>query len=369
MVRTAQHRAACEGGSPSRQPARCRRYGRVTDHRHDTLTVLAMNSPIVGALQKPEADVGKTVEVLLRRLIDYAGLFPPAGLGMLPAVTNYDSYLRSEHSWMLGRFIVPAARLNEFDEALGRLPVTDSKPYEPTHRKVRDEWGTLGLSSLLGAEPDADIARIAEFNARESKPGTSRAAFVASVEVKAESPAEVVRMAGIIPRELTAFFEIPPAGRERECIAAIAECGRCAKIRTGGETGDRFPDAARVIEFVRLCADAKVPFKATAGLHHPIRSWHRLTYQPDSPSGMMHGFLNVFLAAAFVRAGMETGAAAELLEERSATAIRFTADDVTWHEHCLSRQDVAAARRDFSVSFGSCSFTEPVDDLRSLGLL
>ena len=73
-----------------------------------------------------------------------------------------------------------------------------------------------------------------------------------------------------------------------------------------------------MIEFIRLCAAANVPFKATAGLHHPLRSVHRLTYAAESPSAMMHGFLNFFLAAAFVRAGMETEVAVQLLEEQSA---------------------------------------------------
>ena len=314
-----------------------------------------MHPPITGALRNSEAGVGKTVEALLSRLIDYAGLFPPSGLAMLPAVTNYNSYLASEYSWMLGRFIVPAGQLNEFDAALARLPVADSK-----------RWG---LSALLGTDPSGDIARIVDFNERTSDPAYGRSAVVESVEAKAESPADVVRMAGIIPRELIAYFEIPLVGHEGDCITAIAECGRRAKIRTGGESADKFPDSAQVIEFVRLCANAKVPFKATAGLHHPIRSVHRFTYQPDSPSGMMHGFLNVFLAAAFVKMGMETHLAVQLLEEQSAAALQFDSEGVEWLAHRLGWQQIAAARRDFSVSFGSCSFTEPVDDLRSLGLL
>jgi len=314
-----------------------------------------MNPQTTGALRKPEAGVAKTVEALLSRLIDYAGLFPPAALDMRSAVTHYDSYLRSEHSWILGRFILPTARLNEFDEALGRLPESHSKPW--------------ALSALVGANPEADVARIVAFNARTSSVGNGRSAVVESLEVKAECPADVARVAAIIPRELTAYFEIPLAEHEAECINAIAECGRRAKIRTGGESADKFPESPRVIEFVRLCADANVPFKATAGLHHPIRSVHRLSYKPDSPSAMMHGFLNVFLAAAFVRAGLETGAAVDLLEEQSPAATQFDSEGVTWRKHRLRWREVAAVRRNFSISFGSCSFTEPVDDLRSLGLL
>jgi hypothetical protein len=60
---------------------------------------------------------------LLRDLIDYAGLFPPASLDMAAAVANYDSYSRSEWNWILGRFIVPVARLGEFEEALPDCPL------------------------------------------------------------------------------------------------------------------------------------------------------------------------------------------------------------------------------------------------------
>jgi hypothetical protein len=124
-----------------------------------------------------------------------------------------------------------------------------------------------------------------------------------------------------------------------------------------------------VVEFIRLCAAANVPFKATAGLHHPLRSVHRFTYQPDSPSGVMHGFINVFLTAAYLRAGMETAVAVQLLAEQSVEAFRFDLDGISWRQHRLSRHEIAAARQSFAVSFGSCSFTEPIDDLKSLRLL
>ncbi|MGA6986668.1 MAG: hypothetical protein WBZ01_11495 [Terriglobales bacterium] len=307
---------------------------------------------------RSSADALDAAGALLRELIDYAGLFPPASLAMAPSVANYDAYSRSEWNWILGRFIVPVARLGEFEEAFAGLPT-------PAHGTGFTNWR---LSVLVGSDPLADVARIREFNDRIAGASSSRTAVVESVEVKATSAEEVRRLSGIIPAELAAYFEIPLFSCA-ECIAAVAECGRRAKIRTGGETADKFPDAEGVIEFIRLCAAAEVPFKATAGLHHPLRSVHRFTYQAESASGMMHGFLNVFLAAAFLRAGMDSRVAAQLLEEESASAFRFDLDGVGWLQHRLSRDEIAAARRSFAVSFGSCSFTEPIDDLRSLHLL
>jgi hypothetical protein len=306
---------------------------------------------------RSSADAVDAAGVLLRDLIDYAGLFPPASLTMAASVANYDAYSRSEWNWILGRFIVPVARLDEFEEAFAALPTA--------HGTGFTNWR---LSVLPASDPVADVARICEFNARMAGSSSGRRAVVESVEVKVASGGEVWALSGVIPAELAAYFEVPLPSCG-ECIAAVAECGRRAKIRTGGETADKFPAPESVVEFIGLCAAADVPFKATAGLHHPLRSVHRFTYQPESPSGMMHGFVNVFLAAAFLRAGIETRVAAQLLDEQSAQAFHFDLDGVGWRQYRLNRQEIAAARQAFAVSFGSCSFTEPIDDLRSLHLL
>jgi hypothetical protein len=304
------------------------------------------------------SDAVDAASVLLRDLIDYAGLFPPASLAMAPSVVNYDTYSRSEWNWILGRFIVPVARLAEFEEAFGGLPT-------PTLGTGFTNWR---LSVLLGSDPVADVARIREFNARLASSSSGRRAVVESVEVKVASSEEVKRLSGIIPAELATYFDFPLSSCA-ESIAAVAGCGRRAKIRTGGETVDKFPAPDNVAEFIRLCAAANVPFKPTAGLHHPLRSVRRFTYQSDSPSGIMHGFLNVFLAAAFLRVGMEAQLAVQLLDEQSADAFHFNAAGVGWRQHRLSRDEIAATRQGFAVSFGSCSFTEPIDDLKFLRLL
>jgi hypothetical protein len=315
----------------------------------------------------------ESVVVLLRNLIDYAGLFPPASLGMPSAVANYYLYSRSEFSWMLGRFIVPATRLGECEDVLVRLHGPGAKS--------QSHWG---VSALLGTDVAADLALIQNFNARRAAGRLPNEWKIESVEVRVTSPAEIEQLSRMIPPELETYFEIPwsggatpgeatigkaAAGAMRDCVAAVEFCGQRAKIRTGGETADKFPAPENVIEFIMLCAAAGVPFKATAGLHHPLRSLRRFTYQPDSPSGIMYGFLNVFLAAAFVRAGMETGLAVELLKEQAAEAFHFGSHEVIWRGHRLSARDVSLARRDFAVSFGCCSFTEPIDDLRALHLL
>ena len=306
--------------------------------------------------KRNSADATNAANVLLCDLIDYAGLFPPASLTMAPAVANYDAYSRSQWYWILGRFIVPVARLGEFEEALGGLPAAIGTGFA---------WR---LSVLMGPDVIADEARIREFNDRVTSSGSGRTAVIESVEVKVTSVEEITGLSAIIPARLAVYFEFPLPNCA-EYVSAVASCGRRAKIRTGGEMGDKFPAPASVIEFIRLCGTANVPFKATAGLHHPLRSVHRFTYQADSASGIMHGFVNLFLAAAFLRAGMDAKVAVQLLEEQSPQALRFDRDGVGWREDWLNRDEIATARRNFAVSFGSCSFTEPIEDLRSLHLL
>jgi hypothetical protein len=293
-------------------------------------------------------------------MIDYAGLFSPASLAMASAVANYGTYLRSEYNWILGRFILPVARFSEFEKVAEAMN-TEATAQSPVERESR--WV---LSVLPGADIPADLARIQEFNHRFAVSPSPIKAEIKSVEVKIASPEDVERLSKIIPAELETYFEIPLTTIESDCIAAVANCGRRAKIRTGGEMPDKFPAPESVVEFIRLCAAANVPFKATAGLHHPLRSVHQFTYQPESPSGIMHGFLNVFLAAAFLRAGMEPELALQLLKEQSPQAFHFDSEGAVWREHRLGLRDIAAARHNFSISFGSCSFTEPINDLRSL---
>ncbi len=60
------------------------------------------------------------VQALLTRLIDYAGLFPPASLPMKDAVRNYLDYDAGGQAWMLGRFIVSVDRLPEFEQVFER---------------------------------------------------------------------------------------------------------------------------------------------------------------------------------------------------------------------------------------------------------
>ena len=245
----------------------------------------------------------KSVRALLAGLIDYAGLFPPAALSMQDAVRNYARYREGAHAWALGRFVVPADRASE---------VPSDFPL-----------------SILGVD-----------------------------EVKAATVEDVERIARDA-RGRTVYVEIS----DLALLDAIAAHGLRAKIRTGGVTADAFPAIADVAAFLRACSAKRVAFKATAGLHHPLRCVKPLTYEPAAPTGTMHGFVNVFLAAAMIEH------ADGILAEPDASAFHFDDDAASWRGHRVSTRDLITMRRELATSFGSCSFEEPIADLQELGWL
>jgi hypothetical protein len=121
---------------------------------------------------------------------------------------------------------------------------------------------------------------------------------------------------------------------------------------------------------VRTCLAGNVPFKATAGLHHPIRCYRPLTYAQGGPSGTMHGFLNLFLMTGFARESFKPDTLEELMEEEFGEVFQFDENGLTWRgENFLSNWQLERLRRLGIQSFGSCSFEEPVEDLKALGLL
>ncbi|HEY2163768.1 MAG TPA: hypothetical protein VGH04_07260, partial [Gemmatimonadaceae bacterium] len=137
------------------------------------------------------------------------------------------------------------------------------------------------------------------------------------------------------------FVELPLDGELELLVDAARAVGARAKIRTGGVTTEAFPSAPSVVRFMRACLDGGVPFKATAGLHHPVTGTYALTYAPDSPRGTMFGFLNVFIAAAFLATGMSDEDAARLLDDREPSAFVFGEQGVEWRGHRVDAANLA----------------------------
>ncbi len=296
----------------------------------------------------------KAIAALLDGLVDYAGLFPPASEDMRSALERYTSYLEGPDRNALGRFIVPLRRLKELEDAGADL--------FPRSRDF-DAWR---LSVLVADDVHAASEEMLEFNRRHSS-GSRRGHVVIEVaELKASTAADIESQSVELPGSFASYFEIPTGGDVTQLVRTLARAGSRAKIRTGGVTPEAFPPADQIIGFIAICHREGVPFKATAGLHHPVRGSYRLTYEPDAAIGKMYGFINVFAAATLIYTGGPEEAALAILQEEDPLAFAFSDDAIVWRDKRIDIDQIQASRAAFAISFGSCSFREPVDEIESL---
>ncbi len=236
----------------------------------------------------------------LSALIDHAPLFPPASLSVPDAIVEDRRARADEHAWMLARLVWPASRLEELEGEDRALSV------------LLDE----GLSVVSTLSPSGVELR------------------VEAVETRWE--------AGLDGLDGEVYVELSLGDGLEDQVGALAERGLRAKVRCGGA---EVPAPEALGRFLRLCREAGVPFKATAGLHHPLAAegWH--------------GFLNVLAACAFEDDGPLTG------------DIELTANALRWRDREAGADELARVRREQLVTVGSCSFFEPVADLKELGIL
>ena len=286
----------------------------------------------------------------LSAIVDYAGLFPPAKLDMRSAVNAYAKYQDGEESDLLGRFVLPAARLAEFSAEAEALLQHDGEPWE--------------LSATGSGSFSETRTLIEHFNAAHAG-----RAVCDTVELAVTSHDDVRRAAAEFPEEIAVFLEVPIVADPVYLISEIAETAASAKIRTGGIVETAIPSPGQVLRFISTCVEQGVPFKATAGLHHAIRGMYPLTYEPDSPKALMFGYLNIFFASAFSAAGSSEGAVLGSLEETDAAAFKVDETGVWWKDHVVVHEQLTVVRQAVATSFGSCSFVEPVAEARNLNLI
>jgi hypothetical protein len=309
--------------------------------------------------------IGPVVRAAFDQLIDYAGLFPPAKLPLAPAVAEYAAARDGASAWMLGRFIAPASRIAELAGVWEARREPAPLPLSVIADVSLD--GRLWFASLqnafAGAARVGKVAPQVLIEALEiplPPPLSARETFDAPIGQLRAS----LDHAGM--RDLPAYVELPRGARWRELLtgamAALARTRLSAKIRCGGMVADAFPPVDEVAAFVSAAVNEGIAFKATAGLHHPVR--HR-----DPGTGFfMHGFLNLLAAATFA-----PRASADQLErivaEEDPDAFALGDSSLRWRDQRADLDDVRATRASAFVGYGSCSFSEPVEDLTALGLL
>jgi hypothetical protein len=302
-----------------------------------------------------------SLRALLAHSIDYAGLFPPANLELEPALRNYAEYTRAPEAWMLGPFILPVA---QFDAAARGISQFEKKyPLRVSALGPRTDSAQAFVQSVAAATDS-----IAAFRG-----ATNGLASVEQFEMPlpADVNADVLHaMRSRTEPQLATFWEAPRKAAER-AIGLIAGNNRANpgrnklgfKLRTGGVAAEAFPSSAEIAAVLMAAGNQQVPIKFTAGLHHPVRVFH------ESVQTKMHGFLNVLGAAVLALEHQWNEAEiVRMLDDEDPGSFSFAGDIFAWRDYEISAAKIAT-RRELVTSFGSCSFDEPRDDLRSLKLL
>jgi hypothetical protein len=333
-----------------------------------------------------------TQRVFLADLVDYAGLFPPARLSLDEAVRNYARYRREPEAWMLARFVCPAGHLGELSSYITEL----------FSRQTPLRVSTLGS----GGETDAvflenlrlDLEAVARFRERHQDGAvvecfeTRLPPGLTGEDCRRASRNLLVRAADLFAASrlasLSCFYEIPLPKDCRQTANAVAYAlaalnrrasrtsppGETAKtldhgmagikLRCGGLGPAAIPSTAQVATVIQESVHAGVPLKFTAGLHQPVR-------RVDPCLGVyVHGFLNLFAAGVLADAlDLDFRDIAAIIEEEDFRAFRFSEDCFTWDEAGATLSEVQYARRHRVVSFGSCSFDEPLAGLRELEMI
>ncbi len=302
-----------------------------------------------------------SLRLLLSTLIDYAGLFPPAGLDLPAAVAAYERYSASSHRWMLGRFVLPLSQLPQFEDCLDQLDQQYAAAFWP-------------LSIILEPSQQA-LDRLAPWLKKQDR------FTISALEFKlVDGDGAIAPLLPHLPPHSDLFFEVPLDATLPDYLAVLRGSRAAVKARTGGLTADDFPSVEALAQFIAACAAARIPFKATAGLHHPLRGWQTL---PDGSSIKMHGFLNVALAAAFAYGyGATAAEIASILQIDTPDALIFSAQEIICHSPLWSQEPelstvaghlpleiLANVRSRYFLGIGSCSFEEPLADLYRLAFL
>jgi hypothetical protein len=328
-----------------------------------------------GFLNQVHGTVTHSLRFLLTASIDYAGLFPPAQLSLDEARRNYARYREAPESWMLGRFICPTNRLQD----LARTSAAGTDPF-------RTGQATLSVVGR-GGKTNEDFLRGLHSDI-EDMTASHLGVLVHAYEVRLPLDADdelITKIADALdpPHDRDTgralFFEVLPVGNYRAAVLPAIDAIVHArnsysdkqrqgsqiglKLRCGGLEANAFPSPEQVASVLILCRDHAVPLKFTAGLHHPIRR-----HDPKINTHM-HGFLNVLTAGVLASArSLGEDRVHQILIDEDADSFGFDDTGLQWKDCRATVAEIEMARKTI-ISFGSCSFDEPCDDLRMLGLI
>lgn len=326
----------------------------------------------------------QSLKAFMRGIIDYAGLFPPAELPLDTAIHNYMQYRGESDSWILSRFIIPASQLHEL---------------EAYRTDMRAGGESIGFSVLGKARKTTDgfseeiqsvIQHCLDFLEEHGEYATTDVLEIKLPEeaVQANDTSMLKELLAETARSVGAHAQLPDSvfyevvlneSWQKDLETAItaisnhntSDTGVYSsysyagfKLRCGGVEASMFPSPGQIAHALNTARDYEVPVKCTAGLHHPVRHFN------GSVQTKMHGFFNVFGGAILTHVhDLSDEAFVEILREEDPEQFTFSDESFSWNDLAVATSDIKKLRATALISYGSCSFDEPREDLKKLGLL
>lgn len=325
----------------------------------------------------------KSLKAFMNGIIDYAGLFPPADLSLDPAIRNFARYRKGRDADMLSRFIIPAGMLADLEAYRDEL-FREGAPFA---------FSVLGNGTEMLTDFKDEIQSVMDHcvsfhNIHGNRVKTDMFEIKLSKEAALSGDAVLIQQ-GLDAAAGTAgasactpsyifyegFFEESWKNDIKAVIEAISYHNASVsgtnnykfggfKLRCGGVEAHMFPSVEQVAFSINMAREYNVAMKCTAGLHHPVRQYD------DSVQTKMHGFINVFGGAMLAYAhDLNDEELIEILNEEDPEQFSFTDEAFSWRDLSISTKDLEELRQVALISFGSCSFDEPLEDLKNLKLL
>ena len=292
----------------------------------------------------------------LSGIIDYAGFFPPAKLDYIIAFENFLEYSQSGHSWMLSRFISPTSKLKDMKKYLKEKSIDRS----------------ISIVAILQPADDIDtyIKQLSpQLKEIDSLPNNVNIPFFETKAPKSGSSNQLDILIPVLREELSSvlYRRLFIESSTDECIRLdvnnfVDRVG--IKVRCGGPSIDLVPSIGSLAEAIMYMAENKIPVKFTAGLHHPI-----LHFDPKL-GGMVHGFLNVFMASILAYGNRSNYSLIQsVLSDQDPSNFIFDKNSAYYKDIKIQMEDIQHIRQSYVHSFGTCSFDDPIMDLTSLGII
>lgn len=309
-------------------------------------------------------------------IIDYAGMYPPAKLAFEQAFTNFLAYQQVDDHWMMNRFVFPIQQAHQLITFAEQLSLS-KKPIKlsvlPVYKDRANEFiqqfhsDYQILSDVIKKnELNLDIT-LFEFKLPEELKNASQSlvypffnSFLSVFDSKTLKKTSVYVEMCKLDRDWQYSMD-----RFTNLLAFYPTRNTFGfKLRCGGITSESFPEVSMVAGAIFMCREKGLSMKFTAGLHHPLSHFN------SSLNTRMYGFFNVLGAAVLSHTHLlSTKELEELIIEERIDQFSFADQGMKWRDYVVNTEQIKQARDQFCIGYGSCSFDEPRQDLRSLQLL